>query len=98
MPKFGKMRHWKFVVMHGTHRVFISRCLVLLGLLASGTTGKPKGVAISHSALFVQSMAKIAICGYSENDVCPFQVSSLLLSSCLVGNWKFHNHCQNKSK
>ncbi|KAF8031872.1 hypothetical protein BT93_D0939 [Corymbia citriodora subsp. variegata] len=35
----------------------------------SGTTGKPKGVAISHSALFIQSMAKIAICGYSENDV-----------------------------
>ncbi|KAK3432641.1 hypothetical protein EUGRSUZ_D00173 [Eucalyptus grandis] len=35
----------------------------------SGTTGKPKGVAISHSALFIQSMAKIAICDYSENDV-----------------------------
>ncbi|XP_048141105.1 2-succinylbenzoate--CoA ligase, chloroplastic/peroxisomal [Rhodamnia argentea] len=35
----------------------------------SGTTGKPKGVAIGHSALFIQSMAKIAICGYSENDV-----------------------------
>ncbi|XP_030468617.2 2-succinylbenzoate--CoA ligase, chloroplastic/peroxisomal isoform X2 [Syzygium oleosum] len=35
----------------------------------SGTTGKPKGVAISHSALFIQSMAKITICGYSENDV-----------------------------
>ncbi|XP_039168427.1 2-succinylbenzoate--CoA ligase, chloroplastic/peroxisomal-like, partial [Eucalyptus grandis] len=49
--------------------VFISRCLALLGLLTSGTTGKPKGVAISHSALFIQSMAKIAICGYSENDV-----------------------------
>ncbi|KAL3741317.1 hypothetical protein ACJRO7_016880 [Eucalyptus globulus] len=37
--------------------------------ITSGTTGKPKGVAISHSALFIQSMAKIAICGYSENDV-----------------------------
>ncbi|KAK4744196.1 hypothetical protein SAY87_010508 [Trapa incisa] len=35
----------------------------------SGTTGKPKGVTISHSALTVQSMAKIAICGYDEHDV-----------------------------
>ncbi|KAH7545495.1 hypothetical protein FEM48_Zijuj01G0099900 [Ziziphus jujuba var. spinosa] len=35
----------------------------------SGTTGKPKGVTISHSALIVQSLAKIAIVGYSEDDV-----------------------------
>uniref|UniRef100_A0A2P2LMI1 2-succinylbenzoateCoA ligaseic/peroxisomal-like isoform X5 n=1 Tax=Rhizophora mucronata TaxID=61149 RepID=A0A2P2LMI1_RHIMU len=35
----------------------------------SGTTGKPKGVIISHSALMVQSMAKVAILGYSEDDV-----------------------------
>jgi len=35
-----------------------------------GTTGRPKGVTISHSALIVQSLAKIAIVGYTEDDVC----------------------------
>ncbi|XVF23098.1 hypothetical protein REPUB_Repub13aG0008800 [Reevesia pubescens] len=35
----------------------------------SGTTGKPKGVVISHTALIVQSLAKVAIVGYSEDDV-----------------------------
>ncbi|CAH9141472.1 unnamed protein product [Cuscuta epithymum] len=35
----------------------------------SGTTGKPKGVTLSHSALIVQSLAKIAIVGYREDDV-----------------------------
>ncbi|KAM3250970.1 2-succinylbenzoate-CoA ligase, chloroplastic/peroxisomal [Capsicum annuum] len=35
----------------------------------SGTTGRPKGVTISHSALVVQSLAKIAIVGYGEDDV-----------------------------
>ncbi|XP_044508239.1 2-succinylbenzoate--CoA ligase, chloroplastic/peroxisomal-like isoform X4 [Mangifera indica] len=35
----------------------------------SGTTGRPKGVTISHSALVVQSLGKIAIIGYSEDDV-----------------------------
>ncbi|GKA05476.1 2-succinylbenzoate--CoA ligase, chloroplastic/peroxisomal [Tanacetum coccineum] len=35
----------------------------------SGTTGKPKGVMLSHSALVVQSLAKIAVIGYSEDDV-----------------------------
>ncbi|XAR72548.1 o-succinylbenzoate--CoA ligase [Bertholletia excelsa] len=35
----------------------------------SGTTGKPKGVAISHSALIVQSLAKLAIVRYNEDDV-----------------------------
>ncbi|XP_051128537.1 2-succinylbenzoate--CoA ligase, chloroplastic/peroxisomal [Andrographis paniculata] len=35
----------------------------------SGTTGKPKGAAISHSAIIVQSLAKIAIVRYDEDDV-----------------------------
>lgn len=35
----------------------------------SGTTGRPKGVTISHSALIIQSLAKIAIVGYDEDDV-----------------------------
>lgn len=35
----------------------------------SGTTGKPKGVTISHSALIMQSLAKVAIVGYCEDDV-----------------------------
>ncbi|KAJ4702962.1 2-succinylbenzoate--CoA ligase [Melia azedarach] len=35
----------------------------------SGTTGRPKGVTISHSALIVQSLAKIAVVGYGEEDV-----------------------------
>lgn len=39
-------------------------------LMTIGTTGRPKGVTISHSALVVQSLAKIAIVGYGEDDVC----------------------------
>ncbi|XP_022146566.1 2-succinylbenzoate--CoA ligase, chloroplastic/peroxisomal isoform X2 [Momordica charantia] len=35
----------------------------------SGTTGRPKGVTITHSALIVQALAKVAIVGYSEDDV-----------------------------
>ncbi|XP_050369441.1 2-succinylbenzoate--CoA ligase, chloroplastic/peroxisomal isoform X2 [Argentina anserina] len=35
----------------------------------SGTSGRPKGVAISHSAFIVQSLAKIAVVGYGEEDV-----------------------------
>ncbi|KAL4436917.1 hypothetical protein ABPG75_004056 [Micractinium tetrahymenae] len=35
----------------------------------SGTTGKPKGVALSHDALHSQSMAKLLTCGYSSADV-----------------------------
>ncbi|KAL6991973.1 o-succinylbenzoate--CoA ligase [Sarracenia purpurea var. burkii] len=35
----------------------------------SGTTGRPMGVTISHSALVVQSLAKIAIVGYGEDDI-----------------------------
>ncbi|CAK7345905.1 unnamed protein product [Dovyalis caffra] len=35
----------------------------------SGTTGRPKGVILSHSALIVQSLAKVAIVGYNDDDV-----------------------------
>uniref|UniRef100_I1MG39 AMP-dependent synthetase/ligase domain-containing protein n=1 Tax=Glycine max TaxID=3847 RepID=I1MG39_SOYBN len=35
----------------------------------SGTTGKPKGVTLSHGALTIQSLAKIAIVGYNVDDV-----------------------------
>ncbi|GLT35708.1 hypothetical protein SLA2020_101360 [Shorea laevis] len=35
----------------------------------SGTTGRPKGVTIGHSALIVQSLAKVAMVAYSEDDV-----------------------------
>ncbi|PSC74789.1 2-succinylbenzoate-chloroplastic peroxisomal [Micractinium conductrix] len=35
----------------------------------SGTTGRPKGVALSHEALHSQSMAKLLVCGYSAADI-----------------------------
>ncbi|KAJ0796869.1 putative o-succinylbenzoate--CoA ligase [Helianthus annuus] len=42
---------------------------VAIVCFTSGTTGKPKGVMLSHSALIVQSLAKIATVGYNEDDV-----------------------------
>ncbi|XP_057830057.2 2-succinylbenzoate--CoA ligase, chloroplastic/peroxisomal isoform X2 [Cryptomeria japonica] len=42
---------------------------VALICFTSGTTENPKGVAISHDALIVQSQAKIDIIGYNHNDV-----------------------------
>jgi hypothetical protein len=48
----------------------------------SGTTGQPKGVAISHTSLIVQSLAKIAVVGYGEDDVCfpgPCTTSTIVL-------------------
>lgn len=44
-----------------------------------GTSGRPKGVAISHSAFIIQSLAKIAIVGYGEDDVCMCSFRSLQL-------------------
>ncbi|KAJ8545276.1 hypothetical protein K7X08_017859 [Anisodus acutangulus] len=46
----------------------------------SGTTGRPKGVTISHSALVVQSLAKIAVVGYGEDDVC---LSTMIIWMCI---------------
>ncbi|OAY84646.1 2-succinylbenzoate--CoA ligase, chloroplastic/peroxisomal [Ananas comosus] len=42
---------------------------IALICFTSGTTGRPKGAAISHTSLIVQSLAKIAIIGYGEDDV-----------------------------
>ncbi|XP_010275958.1 PREDICTED: 2-succinylbenzoate--CoA ligase, chloroplastic/peroxisomal isoform X2 [Nelumbo nucifera] len=42
---------------------------IALICFTSGTTGKPKGVVINHRALIVQSLAKIAVVGYGEDDV-----------------------------
>lgn len=42
-----------------------------------GTTGRPKGATLSHSALVIQSLAKIAIVGYDEDDVCIFPILHL---------------------
>ncbi|XP_041027411.1 2-succinylbenzoate--CoA ligase, chloroplastic/peroxisomal-like isoform X1 [Juglans microcarpa x Juglans regia] len=35
----------------------------------SGTCGRPKGVTLTHAALIVQSLAKLTIVGYDEDDV-----------------------------
>lgn len=35
----------------------------------SGTTGRPKGVVLSHANLHVQSLAKLARVGYCREDV-----------------------------
>eukprot|EP01018_Ginkgo_biloba_P031109 Gb_01241 [translate_table: standard] len=42
---------------------------IALICFTSGTTGNPKGVGLSHSALIVQSLAKIEIIGYTHNDI-----------------------------
>lgn len=51
--------------------------MVWLYVIFTGTTGRPKGVIISHSALIIQSLAKIAMVGYSEDDV---RISSWTMS------------------
>ncbi|KAH7435662.1 hypothetical protein KP509_06G074200 [Ceratopteris richardii] len=42
---------------------------IALICFTSGTTGKPKGAAISHNAIVFQSMAKITMVNYSQSDV-----------------------------
>eukprot|EP00897_Mesotaenium_endlicherianum_P002608 jgi/Mesen1/2375/ME000156S01519 len=42
---------------------------VALICFTSGTTGAPKGAALSHTALVTQSLAKVAAVGYSNRDV-----------------------------
>ncbi|KAL2622726.1 hypothetical protein R1flu_002931 [Riccia fluitans] len=42
---------------------------ITLICFTSGTTGRPKGVSLSHNALIVQSQAKIAEVGYSSDDI-----------------------------
>lgn len=53
-------------------------------LLTQGTTGKPKGVTLSHGAFIVQSLVKIAIVGYSEDDVCFSLWYAFVILSCTV--------------
>lgn len=53
---------------------FLARTLGLIVFLPVGTTGRPKGVTLSHSSLIVQSLAKIAIVGYGEDDVWHFKL------------------------
>ncbi|XP_024529289.1 2-succinylbenzoate--CoA ligase, chloroplastic/peroxisomal [Selaginella moellendorffii] len=42
---------------------------IALICFTSGTTGTPKGVSLTHRALVAQSLAKLAIVGYSSMDV-----------------------------
>lgn len=56
---------------HAEHkfRLFWAPNEIALICFTSGTTGRPKGAAISHSAIIIQSLAKIAVVNYSNNDV-----------------------------
>ncbi|MCO5576718.1 hypothetical protein L7F22_030534 [Adiantum nelumboides] len=58
-------------VLHDTQdfRLFWAPENIALICFTSGTTGKPKGAAISHNAIVVQSLAKIAVVNYSASDV-----------------------------
>jgi len=60
--------------------LWIEHNFVSWNLLLTGTTGRPKGVAISHNALIVQSLAKIAVIGYSSCDVSKFCSFTLIMS------------------
>ncbi|KNA05171.1 hypothetical protein SOVF_192870 isoform B [Spinacia oleracea] len=59
---------------------------VVIICFTSGSTGKPKGVAISHASLIMQSLAKIAIVGYAEDDVGGISscISMLMVGGCHV--------------
>lgn len=58
-------------VLHSFRDAFLHvlRMLMLCNFYFVGTTANPKGVAISHDALIVQSKEKIAIIGYNHNEV-----------------------------
>ncbi|BBN13756.1 hypothetical protein Mp_6g06040 [Marchantia polymorpha subsp. ruderalis] len=65
---------------------------IALICFTSGTTGRPKGVSLSHTALNVQSRAKITEVGYSSNDtylhvatLCHIGGISSALSIVMVG-------------
>lgn len=72
METFPLFNFHKKTIQTKSHEVSKRRLLIFLlfsNVWFIGTTGRPKGVTITHSALIIQSMAKIAIVGYSEDDV-----------------------------
>jgi len=78
---FGSVDHIKRSVRGpiATEPISAPRDVALI-CFTSGTTGRPKGVAISHTSLIIQSLAKIAIVGYGEDDVCYQNPSTLCYS------------------
>lgn len=61
------VRHWEEVSDDWSPEA--SPCGTAFICFTSGTSAKPKGVAITHTALHVQSLAKLAALGYCAEDI-----------------------------